>query len=302
MSTTPPALAQASEDREHDERADQDARMTAARDEIKFVVAQGSLARLAQALGRQLPHHRFEGEGANRLPGPQHYVTTVYFDTESRDQYRAALGNSEHNLKMRAKEYYDVHPSLAELATDASQIVRYQPVLWLELKSKHGVRTGKRRIGIPKRDVAAFFAEGMVTAEMIALQQDGYGADGERVLRELADYCRKFAEPMRADCLVNYRRLPWQSEDGELRVTLDVDLAYYPAPGNLWQRGTALVRETLGRAGKREPFGVLEVKARSAIPAWLRALLAEAGAEQRLFSKFEAASEAVHGALPRVPG
>jgi hypothetical protein len=299
MSTNPPALAEATE---HDARADQDARMTAARDEIKFVVAQGSLARLAQALGRKLPHHRFEGEGANRLPGPQHYVTTIYFDTQSRDQYRAALGNAEHNLKMRAKEYYDVHPSLAELATDASQIVRYQPVLWLELKSKHGVRTGKRRIGIPKRDVAAFFAQGLVTAEMIALQQDGYGADGERVLRELADYCRGFAEPMRADCLVNYRRLPWQSEDGELRVTLDVDLAYYPSPADLWQRGTALVRETLGGACKREAFGVLEVKARGAIPAWLRAQLAEVGADQRPFSKFEAASEAVRGALPRVPG
>jgi hypothetical protein len=292
MSTNPPALAEPSE---HDV-ADDDARMTASRDEIKYVVAPGALARLATALAAKLPHHRFAGAGANRLPGPQHFVTTVYFDTASRDQYRAALADSEHNQKMRAKEYYDVHPSLAELATDPAQIVRYQPVLWLELKSKHGVRTGKRRIGIPKRDVADFFARGLITSEMIALQRPGYGADGERVLREIADYCRGFAQPMRADCMVNYRRLPWQSQDGSLRVTLDLDLAYYVAPDDLWQRSTALVRETLGAARKREAFGVLEVKALGAIPSWLRLLLDEL-AEQRQFSKFEAASVAVHGAL-----
>lgn len=289
MSTIPPALAEPSE---------HDARMTAARDEIKFVVAQDAQARLALALGARLPHHRFVGEGANRLPGAQHYVTTVYFDTDARDQYRAALADSEHNLKMRAKEYYDVHPSLAELATDPSQIVRYQPVLWLELKSKHGVRTGKQRIGIPKRDAPAFFAQGLVTAEMIALQRPGYGAAGERVLREIADYCRGFAQPMRADCLVNYRRLPWQSQDGALRVTLDVDIAYYAAPSDLWQRSTALVRETLGPARLRERVGVLEVKAHGAAPAWLHTLLDELGAQRRPFSKFEAASVAMHGALP----
>ena len=294
MSTNPPALAEPSE---HD-AIERDARMTAARDEIKFVVAQDAQARLAVALGSKLPHHRFVGEGANRLPGAQHYVTTVYFDTEARDQYRAALADSEHNLKMRAKEYYDVHPSLAELATDPAQIVHYQPVLWLELKSKHGVRTGKRRIGIPKRDAAAFFADGLVTPEMIALQRPGYGAGGERVLREIADYCRGFAQPMRADCLVNYRRLPWQSQDGALRVTLDVDIAYYAAPAELWQPSTALVRETLGPARARESAGVLEVKAHGEIPAWLRALLDQVGAQRRPFSKFESASVAVHGALP----
>ena len=83
MSTIPPALAESTDASDHD------ARMTAARDEIKYVVAHEALSRLALELGRKLPHHRFAGEGANRLPGAQHYVTTVYFDTEARDQYRA---------------------------------------------------------------------------------------------------------------------------------------------------------------------------------------------------------------------
>jgi hypothetical protein len=305
LSERPPAIAASALLPLHEaESDDADARMTAARDEIKYLVPQRSLDALVRALVRKLPHHRFAGAGANQLPGPQHFVTTIYFDTPAREQYRAARAHSEHTLKLRAKEYYDLHPSLAELATDPAQIVRYQPVVWLELKSKHGTRTGKRRIGIPKRELPGFFAHGVVTPELIAIQQQastsraphGEALAAERALHAIAEYCRGFAEPLRADCLVNYRRLPWQSEDGALRVTLDVELAYYAAPADLWQRSTALVRESLGVPRAREAGGVLELKTRGAVPEWLNALLVEVAAEPRAFSKFEAASEAVHGA------
>ena len=305
MSERPPAIAASELLPPYEAESDgADARMTAARDEIKYLVPQRSLDALVRALVRKLPHHRFAGAGANQLPGPQHFVTTIYFDTPAREQYRAARAHGEHNWKLRAKEYYDLHPSLAELATDHAQIVRYQPVVWLELKSKHGTRTGKRRIGMPKRELPAFFAHGVVTPELIAIQQQaaasraphGEALSAERALHAIAEYCRGFSEPLRADCLVNYRRLPWQSDDGALRVTLDVELAYFAPPADLWQRSTALVRESLGVPRARGAGGVLELKTRGPVPEWLRALLAEVGAEQCGFSKFEAASEAVHGA------
>jgi hypothetical protein len=283
-----------------DDAHGRDARMTAERDEVKYLVAHSDLAHVSAELARRLPHHRFTGQGANLLPKPQHFVTTVYFDTASRHQYRAARAHAGHNLKLRAKEYYDMHPSLAELATDPSQIVRYSPVLWLELKAKDGTQTSKQRIGIPKRDVSTFFARTQITPEMIALTQPTHGAEGERVLQEIARYCSRFGEPMQASCLVNYRRLPWQSEAGDLRVTLDVDLAFFPAPADLWQRRSALVRETLGTPAAREPGGVLEVKALGAVPAWLTTLLGERTAGQSPFSKFEAASAAVHGELEKI--
>jgi hypothetical protein len=269
--------------------------ITAEREEVKYLVAPEHLPALATALGRSLPHHRFTGAGANKLPRPRHFVTTIYFDTPSRHQFRAASDDSQHNLKMRAKEYYDLHPSLAELATDPRQIVKYQPVLWLELKFKDGATTGKRRIGIPKRDVPAFFAEGAVTPEMIELQRPLYGAEGEAVLREIAAYCGRYGEPFRADCLVNYRRLPWQDEAGRLRVTMDVGLEFYPPPADLWQREHALVRESLGPPRGRQTSGVLEVKARGTPPAWLGELLQRFKAEGHRYSKFEEASLAVHG-------
>jgi hypothetical protein len=130
---------------------------------------------------------------------------------------------------------------------------------------------------------------------MVEIQRNEYGPEGERVLRQIADYLRRFDEPMRADCMVNYRRLPWQDADGHLRVTLDVGLEFYAAPADLWQRRTALVRESLGAPLGREHRGVLEVKSRGAYPDWLTALLEEVGAHQRVFSKFEEASRAVHG-------
>jgi hypothetical protein len=288
-----PEQSEQSQDDTSDSSAD--ARLTAERQELKYLVPHERTDAFARALGRRLSHHRFTGQGANKLPNPRHFVTTIYFDTPSRHQYQASLEDAERNLKMRAKEYYDIHPSLAELATDPRQIVKYQPVLWLELKLKDGTRTGKRRIGIPKRDVPAFFAEGLVTPEMIALQRPLYGADGEAVLREIAGYCARYPEPFRADCLVNYRRLPWQDEAGELRVTLDVGIEFFAPPADLWRREYALVRETLGAPRGRSSFAVLEVKTLAGLPEWLHALLDEAKAERSSFSKFEEGSLAVHG-------
>ena len=272
-----------------------DARMTAERDEVKYLVSPARINEFAVAMGKQLPHHRFTGEGANKLPRPRHFVTTIYFDTASRHQFQSAMANHDSNLKMRAKEYYDVHPSLAELATDPRQIVKFQPVLWLELKFKKNKKTGKRRIGIPKKDVPNFFNQGAITPEMVHIQKAHYGEGSEAVLREIAEYCGLYGEPMQADCLVNYRRLPWQDEEGSLRVTLDVGLEFYSPPPDLWLRNYALVRETLGAAKGAEKRAVLEVKARGQLPDWMNGLLERVEAMPFAFSKFEEASRAVHG-------
>ncbi len=272
-----------------------DRAITALREELKYRVATLQVKTFAAAIARHLPHHRFVGEGANKLPLPRHFVTTIYFDTKSRNQYQASQDDHLHNLKMRAKEYYDLHPSLTELATDARQIVKFQPVLWLELKFKDGTKTGKRRIGIPKKQVPGFFGQGTITPEMIDLQRQEYGSDGEQVLREIAGYVGRYAEPFVADCLVSYRRLPWQDEAGTLRVTLDVGLEFYAPPEDLWQRNYALVRETLGPIKGRIGPAILEVKARGTLPTWLDELLVTVGATPDRFSKFEEASRAVHG-------
>lgn len=270
-----------------------DARLTADRSEIKYALPAAKAQGLVTTLSNMLPSHRYTGEGANKLPQPHHFITTTYFDTPSRDLFRAAV-TSDCNLKLRAKEYYDFHPSLAEVATHPRQLVRFHPVLWLELKHKSGTRTGKHRVGIPKREVPAFFATGRVTREMIEIQEAVYGEGGARVFAEVADLCRRYVEPFQADSMVNYRRIAWQDSDRDLRVTLDVNLAFYAPPADLWLRDHALTRETLGAPVGREARCILEVKARAGLPGWLRKSLDQAGAEPVSFSKFEASSRAVH--------
>ena len=281
MSTTPSP--------QHAAGASADERMTAEREETKYLVPPARWETLAAELSARLPGHRFAGEGANRLPDPHHYVTTIYFDTPSRALFRAAAATPDDNLKVRAKEYYDLHPSLAEVAPDPAQIVRYQPWLWFELKRREGTRTTKRRFRLPKGDVAQFFAEGQVTADALDLA----GASEGESLRDVVRICRGFGEPLAAVCLVNYRRLSWQSDAGELRVTFDRGLASFAPPADLWARRHALVRSVLGTPVAQEASGVLEVKRRGAVPTWLAECLGRIGAPPVPFSKFVTATRAV---------
>jgi hypothetical protein len=273
---------------------EQDARMTAQRSEAKYLVSAAQAKTLVREIDRRLSPHRHVGEGANKLPDPQHHVTTIYFDTTSRTLFQAAQSNENH-LKLRAKEYYDIHPGLTETATDPRQLVRYSPTLWLELKSRDGVYSGKKRIGLPKKDVPAFFARGEITVEMISIQEASYGTDARRVLEAVAALCASCGESLHADCLVNYRRMAWQDDKGEVRITLDRDLAFYKPPADLWTRDWALLRSTLGPAVAKESRRVLEVKLQGEPPAWLADLLKMLSLEITPFSKFEAASSAVHG-------
>jgi hypothetical protein len=275
-----------------------DERMTAEREETKYLVPPDKLDALTGEFTRRLPSHRFTGEGANGLPGPHHFVTTIYFDTPSRLLFRTAVNDFEHNVKIRAKEYYDLHPSLAELATDPTQIVRYQRWLWFELKRREGSHTSKRRFRLRKHDVPAFFATGKRTPDSIlppSLGDEPLAAGFDPELQEIVDYCQSLSEPLAAACLVNYRRLSWQSADAHLRVTVDLGLTFYAPPADLWTREHALVRNTLGLAKGGESKAVLEIKRHDALPTWLDAALDRAAVLPMPFSKFETASRQVAG-------
>jgi hypothetical protein len=275
-----------------------DERMTAEREETKYLVSPDRLDVLAAEFTQRLAPHRFTGEGANGLPGPHHYVTTIYFDTPSRLLYRSAIKDFEHNVKIRAKEYYDLHPSLTELATDPSQIVRYQKWLWFELKRRDGTHTSKRRFRLRKHEVPMFFGHGTRTPDSIPpspFREEPPAAGLDEELREIVDYCQSLPESLAAACLVNYRRLSWQSADSHLRITLDLGLNFYAPPGDLWTREHALVRNTLGAPRGGQNSAVLEIKRHSALPGWVDAALQRAGAEAMPFSKFESASREVAG-------
>jgi hypothetical protein len=277
-----------------------DERMTADRQERKFVVGEAATAALVMALSRRLAPHRFRGEGASPIPAAQQFATTVYFDTPSRAHHRALrAGEAAGEVKLRAREYYDLHPGLVELATDPQQIVRYQPWLWFELKLREGARTRKHRFRLNKREVPVVLDGGYLSPEDLARAGGVAAVDVHHPVAHIVRHCRDLGEPLLADCLVNYRRLPWQDATGALRVTVDLDLAVFAPPPDLWTRRRALVRDTLGPPRLVQPDAVVEVKTLGPPPPWISELLATAGARPAPSGKFALASEAVRGPVPQ---
>lgn len=262
-----------------------DAALTANRSEAKYLLARASLPAVLVALRRELTLHRFTGQGANLLPEAQQFATSVYFDTPSHTHLRAALSHPEQAVKLRAREYYDLQPTLAELATDASQIVREQSDVWFELKERDHGRSRKLRFRLPKREVRAFFRREHPAFE--------HSAEGE--LCAIVAYLRALAEPLLPSCIVNYQRIALQDRAGQLRVTVDLDVGFYAAPGGLWAEPRTLVRGTFGAPVAVERNVLLEVKSHGPAPAWLESLLAAQRARASSYSKFVAAARAVHG-------
>ena len=262
-----------------------DAQITAERSETKYLVPVERSRALMGVLSTHLPAHRYRGEGENRLPGARHFITTVYFDTPTRALLRIALERPRDNLKVRVRQYYDFHPGLAEVATQAGQLLRYQPSVWLELKRRQSERTSKLRRQLVAGEVKSLLRGGATAAESI----------DDSLARELADLRVELGEALRESCVAHYQRVPFQDADGMLRVTVDFGLAFYaPAPG-LWNGKGPLRPSVLGLCRAKEARVLVEVKSRAAPPPWLESALQACHAEASSYSKFVQAGCAVHG-------
>ena len=271
-------------------QAVRDERMTANRMERKYLVERAAAGALQRRLDQHLSRHT---HSERELPGAQLYATTVYFDTRSRHLFRQATSADE-GVKLRAREYYAIDPSMVQLARRPEELVRFDRVLWFELKYRQRGHVQKRRFGIPKPDVPGFLSDGRITVEMVDVQARDYGEKARRVLREASGLCQHYGEPFGVDCLVNYRRVAWQDAAGTLRVTLDRDLRAYRAPDDLWTRQFALSAEALGQPSGVFGKAILEIKSRGPLPVWIDDALSSVGAESSDFSKFVTASRSVH--------
>lgn len=303
--------------------AERDRRMTADRKESKFLVPPRSVAPLMRHFASQMARHEhrtaFEqfgggcGEALDEEAWVQisarrglvrHYITTLYFDTEDRDIYRQNI-ESVSATKLRAREYYDIHPALTELVTAPREAVRDTSKLWLEVKHKARERTQKTRFCIPKIDTPKLFEHGEISHETVAIQQRLYGEQAHQALDQLTALIASFEQPLRADCIVNYRRRAWQSEDGQLRITLDSQISCMRPHDELWQNSAAWTRAVLGHAVYEQAESVLEVKTHGPVPQSLHSVMQQLAIEpamlrttssaKRRYSKFLTASEAVHG-------
>lgn len=268
-------------------RARADEVITADRRETKYRVDRARAPAFVRALAAELTPHRFTGEGSSRLPDAHHFVTTVYFDTAAHTLLRAAHANAEQNVKLRARAYYDLHPALAELATDRAQIVHDQPWVWFELKRRREGRSQKVRFRLDKREIEPFFRGAHPAFPDAATPE----------LSAIVETCRSLSAPLVPSCIVGYRRIAFQDAGALLRITVDLEVAFYAVPADLWQRPNALVRGTFGAPAAVEPCVLVEVKRLGETPPWLARALERAGAEAASYSKFARAGQVVHGSV-----
>ncbi len=267
-----------------------DEQITADRTERKYLLDKARTAPFIRQVDQRLSRYV---HGDTQLPGAQFCSTTIYFDTSSRHLFNLASSEAE-SVKLRAREYYAIDPSMVQLARRPEDMVRFDRVLWFELKHKQGGRVRKRRFGLPKPDVPGFLADGRITPEMIDLQATHYGDKADAVLGEVSQLCQHYGEPFSVDCIVNYRRIAWQDSAGQLRLTLDRDVGFFAAPEDVWTRDFALTAQTLGPPRKVLDKNIIELKSRGDLPPWLQQAFGSDVAEARNFSKFVTASHHVH--------
>jgi hypothetical protein len=220
-----------------------------------------------------------------------HFVTTLYFDSPLRDLASACEAGGD-NIRLRTREYHD----------RGSQGARFEPFVWMELKARSGERTRKRRFGIPLDEVAALLGDGVISSRLLLLRVARAGEARRwtppELLEEIAELGARTRGPLGPDCVVQYRRRAWQDDDERIRITLDTEVAYHAAPREPFT-GRPL-SERLGPACGRLAHALVEIKLRRECPAWLDELadalaLTPAYAGRHTFSKFVAASRAVHG-------
>lgn len=266
------------------------AALVSARMEAKYRIGREAAAALREQLAARLtPHHHSVPPGVSAIGSLRHMTTTVYFDTARRDLCRAATRAPVH-LKVRARMYRDepAPPSVAE------------PLIWVELKERDGLRSRKRRSPITRMEAGRWFAalalEDTLLAERVCDSSIAACAEpaASALLSDLAQMRLALGAPLLPSCVVRYRREAFQDACGTLRVTLDEHVEAYAAPAAPFDAGAL---DALGAAAHREPGCVLEIKCTSALPAWLAALLEAYGARSADYSKLVMASLAVHGAL-----
>lgn len=270
------------------QRAEQDAAITAQRVETTYLVATPRLPTLIGLIAAQLEAHRFVGEAGARLPGAQQLITSVYFDTPDRSYFAAARRDQHNHVKLRAKQYCELQPAPAGSNRPVERGSSCPPSLWLELKRREGLFTSKRRLQLPKAAAARLLDQ----PEPALLGS----AAGDLDARALLEHLQAQSEPLRPSVAVTYQRLAFQNAMGTVRVTIDLDLAFFRAPPDLLLGTRALLRSELGTPAGLEPRAVVEVKRVAALPSWLADALAATAGSPVTFSKFVAASEAVLGA------
>ncbi len=178
-------------------------------------------------------------------------IASVYYDTPDSRLVRESMERPVFKEKMRLRSY--------GLATEVSPV-------FLELKRKYDGVVYKRRVQSTIPEAEAFFRGDALTG-------------GETQIRKELEYFRNHYRNLIPSCLIIYDRTAYFEEEGDLRLTIDLNPRYRTECLNLTDSmdGTSLLP-----AG----WSILEVKVQGAMPLWLSEILSEGRIYKSSFSKY----------------
>lgn len=159
------------------------------RHELKYPITQGQLEELKLRLSALLPYDSHTG--ANH----QYCIRSLYFD----DYYNSCYLDNESGADPREKFRVRIYNGSPERIT-------------LELKQKQAGKTRKLASPLPREQL-----ERLLAGEGLAWREEAPPLE-----RKL--YLLQETRLMQPKCIVEYDRMPFVCEDGNVRITLDMDI------------------------------------------------------------------------------
>lgn len=186
-------------------------------------------------------------------------VGTVYFDNKDYDLTRYTVLNPGRRMLVRLRTY----ETFGESPTPVSEY-------WIEIKTRLRGQWRKKRVKLSRVELAAFL-EGKEIGRSV-LQKFAEDVDREilgNVAREIQELILTMG--LKPFFLLTYKRLAFQNEDGDERVSLDWANQYYQVGAEVFSYDSWKypIQEPAGRSDKT----ILELKyPQGTLPIWITKL------------------------------
>lgn len=215
------------------------------RHELKYPITQGQLEELKLRLSAILPYDSHTGENH------QYCIRSLYFD----DYYNSCFYDNESGADPREKFRVRIYNGSAERIT-------------LELKQKQAGKTRKLACPLPREQL-----ERLLAGEGLAWREEAPPLEKKL-------YLLQETRLMQPKCIVEYDRMPFVCEDGNVRITLDMDIR---AGAEL---GAFLQPEISARPVMPQGIHLLEVKYDEFLPDAIYRTIQSSGLSQTAYSKY----------------